>query len=66
LSGLVDAILAHTEWNLGRETKAALPLLKPLGDRSARNRHDTDLDVAGQRRDVPLRRPRRVSVRPNS
>jgi hypothetical protein len=39
LSGLVDAILARTDWNLGRETKAALPLLKSLGDRSAHNRH---------------------------
>src|SRR5262249_4393588 len=37
LSGLIDAILAQTEWNLGRETKAALPLLKSLGDRSAHN-----------------------------
>jgi hypothetical protein len=39
LSGLVDAILARTDWNLGRETKTALPLLKSLGDRSAHNRH---------------------------
>ena len=39
LSGLVDAILARTDWNLGRETKIALPLLKSLGDRSAHNRH---------------------------
>lgn len=39
LSGLVDAIIARTDWNLGRETKAALPLLKSLGDRSAHNRH---------------------------
>lgn len=40
LSGLVDAILARSDWNLGRETKNALPLLKSLGDRSAHNRHD--------------------------
>ena len=39
LSGLVDAILARTGWNLGRETKTALPLLKSLGDRSAHNRY---------------------------
>jgi hypothetical protein len=39
LSGLVDAILARTDWNLGRETKTALPLLKSLGDRAAHNRH---------------------------
>lgn len=39
LSGLVDAILARTDWNLGRETKVALPRLKTLGDRSAHNRH---------------------------
>jgi hypothetical protein len=39
LSGLVDAVLARTDWNLGRETKTALPLLKSLGDRSAHNRH---------------------------
>lgn len=39
LSGLVDAILVRTDWNLGRETKIALPLLKSLGDRAAHNRH---------------------------
>jgi hypothetical protein len=39
LSGLVDDILTRTTWNLGRETKTALPLLKSLGDRSAHNRH---------------------------
>jgi hypothetical protein len=31
--------VARTDWNLGRETKTALPLLKSLGDRSAHNRH---------------------------
>src|SRR5262249_51223969 len=39
LSGLIDDILTRAAWNLGRETKAALPLLKSLGDRSAHNRH---------------------------
>jgi hypothetical protein len=48
LSGLVDDILTRNDWNLGRETKTALPLLKSLGDRSAHNRHymarKTDVD----------------------
>ncbi len=39
LSGLVDAILARPDWNLGRVTKAALPQLKALGDHSAHSRH---------------------------
>jgi hypothetical protein len=39
LGDLVDDILGRTSWNLGRETKKALPLLKSLGDRSAHNRH---------------------------
>lgn len=39
LSGLIDDIATRHSWNLGRETKAALPLLKSLGDRSAHNRH---------------------------
>jgi hypothetical protein len=39
LSHLVDKILADKTWNLGRETKQALPQLKSLGDRSAHNRH---------------------------
>lgn len=39
LGGLVDDILTRSTWNLGRETKTALPLLKSLGDRSAHNRH---------------------------
>lgn len=38
LSHLVDAMLADKSWGLGRETKAALPQLKSLGDRSAHNR----------------------------
>lgn len=46
LGGLVDAILKEN-WNLGRETKAALPLIKSLGDRSAHNRRfmATQVDV---------------------
>jgi hypothetical protein len=39
LNGLVDGILTQSAWNLGRETKTALPLLKALGDRAAHNRH---------------------------
>jgi hypothetical protein len=39
LSGLVDVIIGRTDWNLGRETKTALPLLKSLGDRAAHNRY---------------------------
>lgn len=47
LSNLVNKVVNDTSWNLGRETKAALPLLKSLGDRSAHNRHylATKLDI---------------------
>lgn len=38
LSGLIDQIQTKTAWNLGRETRAAFPFLKSLGDRSAHNR----------------------------
>ena len=38
LKDLVDRITADKSWNLSRETKQALPLLKSLGDRSAHNR----------------------------
>lgn len=38
LSVLVDKVKTDGSWNLGRETKSALPLLKSLGDRSAHNR----------------------------
>lgn len=38
LNVLVTKVIAEPSWNLGRETKAALPLLKNLGDRSAHNR----------------------------
>lgn len=39
LNILVNKITTDTSWNLGRETKGALPLLKSVGDRSAHNRH---------------------------
>lgn len=38
LNILVNKITTDTSWNLGRETKSALPRLKSLGDRSAHNR----------------------------
>ncbi len=38
LGDLVDKVVTDTSWNLGRETKQTLPLLKSLGDRSAHNR----------------------------
>jgi hypothetical protein len=38
LGHLVDKIANDMSWNLGRETKEVLPLLKSLGDRSAHNR----------------------------
>jgi hypothetical protein len=40
LSGLVDKVIADSGkyWNLGRETKKALPQIKALGDRSAHTR----------------------------
>lgn len=38
LSVLIDKVTADRSWNLGRETKAALPLIKSIGDRSAHNR----------------------------
>jgi hypothetical protein len=38
LSGLVAAMLRQTHWQLQRETKRALPDIKKLGDRGARNR----------------------------
>jgi hypothetical protein len=39
LSALVNAILGKSEWNLGRNTKAALPALKTLGDAAAHIRY---------------------------
>jgi hypothetical protein len=38
LSKLVDKILAEKSWNLARDTKRALPMIKSLGDHSAHNR----------------------------
>ena len=38
LSALVDTIMNDPAFNLGRETKRGLPLIKSLGDRSAHNR----------------------------
>ena len=38
LRDLVDCISVEKDWNLSRETKRILPLLKNLGDRSAHNR----------------------------
>lgn len=38
LSDLVDSIVSDSAFNLARETKATLPLVKLLGDRSAHNR----------------------------
>ncbi len=38
LRDLVDKMISDKSWNLGRETKSALPLLKSLGDRSAHTR----------------------------
>lgn len=38
LQKLIDATLGERSWNLGRETKKTLPLVKKLGDRAAHNR----------------------------
>ncbi len=38
LGGLVDATIKETSWNLGRNTRDALPRIKRLGDRAAHNR----------------------------
>jgi len=38
LSDLIDRALSETAWNLGRNTRRALPRLKDLGDRSAHSR----------------------------
>jgi hypothetical protein len=38
LSDLIDELLAEKAWNLGRNTKAALPRLKNIGDKSAHSR----------------------------
>lgn len=48
LSDLVSAVVNQKEWNLGRNTKQALPRLKSLGDQSAHSRrfvaHREDVD----------------------
>ena len=48
LSGLISVLLSETTFNIGRNTKKALPLLKDLGDQSAHSRRYTarqpDLD----------------------
>lgn len=56
LQKLIDATLSEkTAWNLGRETKKTLPLVKKLGDRAAHNRRyvatkkDVDEVVPGLR-----------------
>jgi len=55
LRNLIDQILSSNSWNLGRETKQALPVIKNLGDRSAHNRRflakkqDIDKIVPGLR-----------------
>ena len=38
LKDLTDKLTSDKTWNLSRETKQTLPLLKSLGDRSAHNR----------------------------
>jgi hypothetical protein len=55
LSDLIDRIMGDTAFNLARETKKTLPLLKALGDRSAHNRRylakkdDVDKVIPGLR-----------------
>ena len=48
LGRLVKETLAESTWNLGRETRRALPKLKDTGDRSAHGRrytaHREDID----------------------
>jgi hypothetical protein len=48
LSDLVDSTLSEPSWNLGRNTKSALPRLKSIGDLSAHSRrfvaHRSDID----------------------
>ena len=55
LGGLIDRTLSEASWNLGRNTKQALPRLKGIGDLSAHSRryiaHRSDVDgVIGQLR----------------
>jgi hypothetical protein len=48
LSDLISATISQTSWNLGRNTKQALPRMKTLGDQSAHSRrfvaHREDVD----------------------
>ncbi|MHC4696698.1 MAG: DUF4145 domain-containing protein [Planctomycetota bacterium] len=48
LSDLIGKIHKETSWNLGRNTKRALPSLKSIGDQSAHSRrynaHREDID----------------------
>jgi hypothetical protein len=39
LSDLIATMMNDPTWNLGRESKACLPLIKQMGDRAAHNRH---------------------------
>jgi hypothetical protein len=56
LSGLIGVVLSETAFNVGRNTKSALPKLKELGDQSAHNRRylakKSDLD--GIKRDLRI------------
>ncbi len=56
LSVLISVLLAETTFNLGRNTKKALPLLKDLGDQSAHNRRYTarQQDLDGVKRELRL------------
>jgi hypothetical protein len=38
LSGLIQVLLNERTWNLGRQSKTALPKLKDIGDKSAHSR----------------------------
>ncbi|MGH9761137.1 MAG: hypothetical protein ACREAC_09865, partial [Blastocatellia bacterium] len=48
LADLVDKVIQEPGWNLGRNTKQALPRLKNIGDQSAHSRrynaHREDID----------------------
>ncbi len=48
LADLIDQTLKETSWNLGRNSKQALPRLKSIGDKSAHSRrynaHREDID----------------------
>jgi hypothetical protein len=49
LRDLIDKTLAEPTWNLGRNTKQALPKLKDMGDKSAHSRR-----YVAQRGDIQL------------